>query len=77
MKLNINKIKLYMGMARVAFRLVEGAQDWYEKVTDAESDGGDDITLDEYFDLVPLFEDAIKDGLGLAVNVSIEPKEVD
>ena len=75
MKLNINKIKLYMGLAKVAYKLIEGAQKWYEESTDDSGDGGSEITIDEYFDLVPLFEDAIKDGLGLAVNVSISPKE--
>jgi len=77
MKLNINKLSLYFGMAKVAFKLIEGAQDWYEKVTDESGDGGEDITPEEYFDLVPLFEDAIKSGLGLAVSVSITSKVED
>jgi len=66
-----------MGMAKVAFKLIEGAQDWYENATDESGDGGEDITMDEYFDLVPLFEEAIKGGLGLSVNVSISPKSED
>jgi len=73
----LNKLSLYFGLIRVGVKLTNAAMKWYESVTSEDSEGGDDITMDEYFDLVPIIQDAIKDGLGLAVEVKLTPKVED
>ena len=73
----LNKLSLYFGLIRVGVKLTNAAMKWYESVTSEDSEGGDDITMDEYFDLVPIIQDAIQDGLGLAVEVKLTPKVED
>jgi len=73
----LNKLSLYFGLIKVGVKLTNAAMKWYESVTSEDSEGGDDITMDEYFDLVPIIQDAIKDGLGLAVEVKLTPKVED
>lgn len=73
----LNKLSLYFGLIKVGVKLTNAAMKWYEDVTSEDSEGGDDITTNEYFDLVPIIQDAIQDGLGLAVSVSITSKVED
>jgi hypothetical protein len=62
----------YLGLFRVATALVQDAMKWLDRARDDDSPGGEDITADEYLDLIPIIENAILQGLGLAVKVKID-----
>jgi len=72
--MGFRSISKYIGLIKIGMKLVEQGTAWMEKVKAEDSPGGEEITTVEYLELIPILEEAIKDGLGLAVNVAIEPK---
>ena len=64
----------YLGLIKVGMNLVTKGTEWMEQAKAEESPGGEEILAEEYLDLIPIIEEAIIDGLGLAVKVKIEPE---
>ena len=71
----MRSINKYVALFRVATVLVQEGMRWLEQARDDDGPGGEDITAGECFDLIPVIEKAILQGLGFAVKVKIDEGE--
>ena len=72
--MGLKSLYKYLGLIKVGMNLVSRGMEWLEQARDEDSPGGEEIVAEEYLDLIPIIEEAIIDGLGLAVRVKIEPE---
>jgi len=73
--MGIRSITKYLALIRVGMNLAQKGVEWMERAKDEDGPGGEEITPDEYLELIPIIEEAIIDGLGLAVKVRIDPAD--
>jgi hypothetical protein len=70
--MGIRTFNKYLALFKVAAVLVQEGMKWLEKARDDDSPGGEDIVSDEYVDLIPVIEKAIRQGLGVTAKVKLD-----
>ena len=73
--MGIRSIRKYLALMKVGIALAQKGSEWLEEAQEEDSPGGEEITVEEYLDLVPIIEEAVVDALGIAVKVKIEPAQ--
>ena len=73
--MGLRSISKYLALIRVGMDLTQKGTAWLEQAKDEDGPGGEEITHDEYLELIPIIEEAVIDGLGLAVKVRIDPAD--
>lgn len=71
--MHLARISKYFALVKIGMNLAQKGMEWAEKARSDDSPGGKKITPEECLDLIPIIEETIADGLGVMVNVRVEP----
>lgn len=75
--MGLRSIMKYLALMKIGMNLAQRGIEWLEDAKDEDSPGGEEVTAEEYLGLIPIIEEAIVDGLGVAVKVKVIPAEIE